>query len=613
MADYNFSKPEDDYSDQIERSEYSFTGADDDYNVPNPDMERYSVNEYGPLQTATIGAGYGMDRTVKGLRDLALASKELFGSEKTAAQASMDRARLQEEIKTAKDDFYRGIANEDSPVRGWAKGGDIVGEILPSLLLPGAKAKSMIGRGAQLAGVQGLYEALTTPGSIGDRLVSGATGAVGAGTGSIALESLGKVGSALAGKYKDPMVKAVRDRLVAMGLRPNIGDISPKGEGSFIRGVENFHASTPWGSGALAKEANKLDDLIVPSSVRKNVVKEGAEEVTKNLQIKSDMIWKPFNDFVSQNKVPGVRPVNLKQGLDELLKHDKNFLNKLPDDQVREKLYGVLDTPISKLKSIPIEEYNVLMQKLGAMTPAVRAAAQPVPGSTKIADTGVYAKFSSLLKGISDDFEQWGTYKTAKPAYELFKQSKSSWEKEVLPWKTSDIAHQLKEVPLLKSADTADLISKERNTKVVDELRKYMRDYGTKEGSNVTDALASMRRAAGKIGAIDESPHASSLTTTVLEPIIGSLATPLGVASRKRAFQNLWFAPSEHMVPSLVPGGLNALRNIPIGAAREFGPEIGTIEAMIYDLMKKEDQDEEVNMGNQHFSGIGSATQAGVR
>lgn len=570
-----------------------FEPEEDTFKEPSPLAEdSFELPSYAkgisPLKAGVIGTGRGLEKAYRGVKDLILAGGELLGTD----YAKNSRQQMREEGIENDKYWNNGIANKLSPVSGYAKTGQFVGEVLPGLALPASRAATLLGRAGVNAAIGGAYDAATTEGSAADRGVSGATGALGAGIGSAGMEALLKPVKGYLGKWgsKTPLI-ATDKKLTDMGLNPRVGDLDKSA--TLMNMAENLHAHLPTGAGAFAREKEKLRRLIVPDKVKGvNAVTEAVNQTNNAVNDVSNSIWKPFEDFVTSNpNLPGLRPNGLKSSLTEILRHDPTFVNKIPDQVVRDQLQMIVDTPMNRLKSIPVLQYHELRKSLGGMTPSIKAISTPVPGSTKMADRNLPRRFAKLLDGTSDDLNTWGSYKSVGQGKQLFDDANKQWKETVLPWKESDVVYDLKQVTKHGAPDTARILTNP-DTDKVDLVRHYLQQYGPYGGSDVADAVATMNRHGTALGTIDEGlTHSGSLTAAGLQEALAAIVAPTAMLSGTRFGKNAYFGDA-------VPTMTSPLGRLGISASRESGPDVAAIMALIKDLGGATDEDEK-GMGVQ--------------
>jgi len=532
-------------------------------------------------EAALIGTGRGLNKAYRGVKDLILAGGELLGSD----YSKKTRQQMREESE--QDDKYwnEGVANKLSPVNGYAKTGQFVGEVLPGIVLPASRAATLLGRAGINAGIGGAYELGTTEGSIADRGLAGASGVIGSGLGSVGMEVLLKPVKGYMGKWgsKTPLMKT-NDKLIELGLNPRIGDLDKSA--ALMNMAENLHSHLPTGAGAFSREKEKLRRLIVPDKVKgTNAVTDVVVQTNNAINDVSNSIWEPFENFVISNpKLPGLRPTGLKTSLTEILRHDPNFVNKIPDQVVRDQLETIVTTPMNRLKSIPVLQYHELRKSLGGMTPSIKAISTPVPGSTKMADKNLPRRFAKLLDGTSDDLNTWGSYKSVGQGKQLFDDANKQWKEKVLPWKESDVVYDLKQVTKYGAPDTARILTNPDVDKV-DLVRQYLKQYGPYDGSDVADAIATMNRHGASLGTVDEGlTHSGSLTAAGLQEMLAAVVAPTAMLSGTRFGKNAYFGDA-------LPEMTSALGRFGLSGSRESGPEIASVIALIKELGGSTDED----------------------
>lgn len=561
------------------------------YGQPTDQPSLNIAQTMGKGKSFVTGAGHGLTQMGRAIEEAYL---KLFGSDR-------EREDLQKQIAMEKQK-YGQMTSEWNPNAGYMKGGNLASQVGAGLAIPTPQAKTMAGRALLNAAIGGGFEGLTTTGGLGDRAISGALGAFGGGVGSAGADLVTKGAGALRGKWTQPDAIVRRSAMERLGLRPRIGDITDVDSGSIIKSGENLLADTPLGATRFSEDVGKLRRTIVPDRVSgKNVISEAVNETDKGVRDLSNKIWKPFEDFVSGNPVPGVRPTELKAALSDLLTHDSKFLNKIPGDQVRAELERLATTPLNRIKSIPIDEYHRLMKSIGALTPSVKAMSTPAPGATKIADKAIYPKFAALLDGINSDVARLKTLKNpnAQKAYDLFDGARKEWQEKVLPWKESDLVFKLKEKGL-GAEETAGLISKS-DPDIAMRVRDYLKQYGPYGSSDPIDALIGMSRQ-GKALANE------TMEPSILDVTKGVLSSPLAFGSRNKGVQNMYFGD-----PMLDNSIAEAVRRLGVGYGRETGDVSGVTAATIANLLGKKKGDDTVSSDDPSYShGVGAATQAGV-
>lgn len=565
--------------------------VDKGYGQPTNQPSLNIAQTMGKGKSLVTGAGHGLTQMGRAIEEAYL---KMFGSE-------LEKEDLQKQIAMEKD-RYNQITSKWNPNAGYIKGGNLASQVGVGLAIPTPQAKTMAARSLLNAMLGGTFEALTTTGTLGDRTIAGGIGAFGSGVGSIGADLATKGVGAARKKWTQPEAIERRAAMERLGLKPRIGDITDVDTGSMIKSGENLLADTPFGATRFAEDIGKLRRTIVPDRVSgKNVITEAVNETDKGVRNLSNKIWEPFESFVTGNKVPGVRPTELKAALSDLLAHDSKFLSKIPGDQVRAELERLATTPLSKIKSIPIDEYHKLMKSIGGLTPSVKAMATPAPGATKIADKEVYSKFAALLEGINQDVARLKTLKNpnAQKAYDLFDSARKEWQEKVLPWKESDLAFKLKEKGL-GAEETAGLISKS-DPDIANRVRDYLKQYGPYDSADPIEALIGMNRQGQALAN-------EAMNPSILDVTKGLLSSPLALASRNKATQNMYFGD-----PLLDSGVAEAVRRLSIGTGRETGDLSGATTAMILKLLSDRDKDDTMSSDDPSYShGIGAATQAGV-
>lgn len=602
--------------------EDNFSPSFEDFSPEHP--ESFQLPEYAKgiskKQAATIGLGRGIKEAAGGLVDLGY--KALGSLPSFFTNVDEDRKKIAAERKQLKDSreedtkyWNQGIANQLSPNRYYAKGGELAGEILPSLAIPGATAETLLGRAGLNGLIGGGYEALTSPGDLTERGLKGALGFAGAGLGSAGIETLGKGFSGLAGKWSDPIAQQADKVARSMGLKPRIGDLLPPDEGTIVRAGENFLTSLPYGHGAHNKNTEQLRRLIVPDETTGvNKVTEAVKTTDEAIRKHAASLRKPFDDYIDFNHVlPQVQLGNLKTAVDELLKHDKSFFNKVTDDTIIPYFEGIADGSITKL---PIQTVDELRKSLNELYPQVKAMSQVTPGSSKATSNKVSNAFNGALKAVGQDLDQWGQGSFNKKAYKLYEGYRNSWKADVLPWKKSDITYNLKNIEELGAPETAGIVGNEADTQAIDRVRKYLKNYGPKGNSDLVDSLALMRRNAEDLSSVpDRTSHLSSLAGTGADMLGLGLPSTVMRASGTPFGKGWYFGDSSHFMPSDFTGDTSSSildklmqggTRLGIGTGREEADAQLSVLKLISDMKKK-------HLGNAEDSNISNANQAGTR
>jgi hypothetical protein len=528
------------------------------------------AKEYGAGKAALIGTGRGMTKFGRGTKDLLLAGMEMLYGKDSHEHRLAKQRRAELAKKTAEEDkmWEEGLGNKQSGVSGWAKGGEFAGEVLPSFAVPGSGARTLVQRALSNAARQGTFNTATTQGNLVDRGSSGLTAAVGGGLGSVAGDFIGKSVAAGMGRWGDDSIKAMNDKLNRLGLEPRIGDLAKADEASVIRGMENWSSHTPIGSGDFVRQQQRLATLINPDDTGRNVITEAVKTVDKGVSQKSGVIWKPFDTFVTKHpNLPKVPPHNLREALLNITKHDRDFLNGIPDEVIRTRLINLVESPKNKVSWIPMSEYNEIRKALGSMTPSIKAISTPVPGATKIVDKKLPIRFADVLGGMNKDINLWGTFKGVGNGKELFDNAMGRWKKEILPWKESTVAPKLRDISDFGSSDTAKVVGSERDLLRLGNVQKYLREYAEPTGADLMDALVTMQRHSHALGEpIVDTVHAGSGLGAIIAPGLMTGAATSAKMSAGNLGKSMYFGDSMPLMTSPVMRGY-------LGASGETGDD----------------------------------------
>jgi hypothetical protein len=201
-----------------------------------------------------------------------------------------------------------------------------------------------------------------------------------------------------------------------------------------------------------------------------------------------------------------------------------------------------------------------------------------------MADKNLPRRFAKLLDGTSDDLNTWGSYKSVGQGKQLFDDANKQWKEKVLPWKESDVVYDLKQVTKHGAPDTARILTNP-DTDKIDLVRQYLKEYGPYDGSNVTDAIATMTRHGNALGKVDEGlTHSGTLAAASIQEMLAAIVAPTAIASGTRFGKNAYFG-------NAIPEMTSSLGRIGLSSARESGPEAAGALALIRDLMGYEDNE----------------------
>jgi hypothetical protein len=541
--------------------------SDSDWGQPTQPDRTYRINKaksMGKGESFATGAGHALNRAKNALEEAWL---KMRGRDQEVKDL--------QKVMDMEDAAWADMTSEWNPKAGWLKGGDLTGEVLPGLVSPLPNSKSMAVRALLNAAYGGAYEGLTTRGSIGDRMLAGTVGATGAGAGSLLGDLAIKKLTGKLGQYTQPKAVEKARRLRTAGFEPRIGDVAQRGTASVIRKGEDLIADTPLGSTGIGTDVEKLRRAVVPANeTGENAVVSGIKGTEKGIQTRADQIWDPFKQYVAQNAVPGVRPYNLRVGLEKIIQHDKNFLNDISDDVLRGRLEALLSTPRTKLPAISPDDYVELNSALSSLTPFIKSRSQPAPGATVLGDAQGYRRFAEhIMDGMRKDMDTWKTFKGAKQAADLLDESMNAWKREILPWKQSDTVYGLNQIERFGAPETARLLSGNPDIQATNLVREYMKRLGPYDSEIPVDALLSMDRQGRKLSNLSEEMTGTDLLT-------GAFGAPLALLSRKPGIQDWYFG--DPMVGDLTADSARRVMN---SLGREFGLEAIVAEEALNSLL----------------------------
>ena len=618
MSEFNFSTPDEDY-DPKKKSEFNFQPADElapgSFDIPD------FVKDIGKGEALAIGTGRGLNKGYRGVKDLILKARKLLG---TTSEADYDKFK-QEGVELDRQ-WNQGIGNKLAKNSGWAKGGETIGQIIPGLVIPGG-GQTMLGRAGLQAAYNGLFEAATTEGSAGDRLAAGGLGAVGAGVGSLGMDTLVKGASGLVGKWGDEAAQVFDLKAGEKGLRPSIGELKAKVQRGMdprqlanskpnnAAAIENAVQNTPGARHRTDVEARKLKEVLgITDDIKTSTVlpKVDADNLNKLVSERSGEIWKPFNTAIKKVK-PGkdgqVYPLELWNSLQDLAKHNSKILgdsSAIPDDVVRGQLKELLEvTNPNKLGRIPAKEYSKIVSELGN---AQHRTSILSGGQTPTYDAATVARVTDVFAKAKNDMAMWG--KKNPTAYTAWQDGLTKHQDEIVPirsnpvFKTAgDLNPQGRDVTKLASRVTDD----DSSAYLRDLISEYKK-FGLDDAADRLTNMDTMRHATNVLGG---SPGEGSIS------LVSKLGMPFEMNSRKPWAKNWYFGDAGVQAPkrfSENTGPLDMMRRqAPIGYAREHGDDTSTLLMMIKDLFGSDEEEISMTGGNSGNHSPGSVTQMGVQ
>jgi hypothetical protein len=561
----------------------------------------YTLPDYakgiGAGKAALIGAGRGFTKFGRGAHDLILAGAELLGGKQTSNLAKQRRKELAD-LTTEENRYWdEGVANKQSGVSGWAKGGEFAGEVLPSFAVPGSGARTLLGRAMSNAGRQGALNAMTTQGNLVDRAAAGGTGAVGGGLGSIGGDVLAKGVAGAMGKWEDPAIRAMNDRLTKMGLKPRIGDLANRQDASIVRGMENWSSQLPMMKGDVIEQQEKLRRLIVPDKMKgTNMVTKAVKNTDEKLREHATDIYSPVKQKIGKTSIR-INPLNMHASAARLRsQYPKVFDDNYYATDDIAKFNDFIDNPTT----LSYDEFRNIQQMLGA---AQGRAEELVKKGDIIGNAVGDAK--QAYKSSKLDFETWGqnsSPSTRKKYAEIVKEHNEAtkrWEEEVLPWKELDVVRDLRSISKFGAPETARTLTR-ADTDKADLVRHYLKQYGPEGNADIADALAVMRRHSHALGnSIDDDiVHSGSLLSGIIAPGLVTGATGSAKASSNDIGKALYFADTLPVMTSPIMRGY-------LGASGEVGED----QLSTFLLMKELYNKPQNKFGD---ASIGSKTETGA-
>ena len=619
MSEFNFSSPDEDY-DPKKKSEFNFQPADElapgSFDVPD------FVKDIGKGEALAIGTGRGLNKTYRGVKDLMLKARNLIG---TTSNEQYDK--FKQEGADLDKMWDQGLGNKLAPNSGWGKGGQVLGQVIPGMIIPGG-GQTMLGRAGLQALYNGLFEAATTEGGAGDRFAAGGLGAIGAGVSSVGMDALVKGGSSLINKWGDEAAQTLDLKATEKGLRPSIGELKAKVQRGMnssklsnskpnnAAAIENAVQNTPGARHRTDIEARKMKEVLgITDDIKTSTVlpKVDADNLNKLVSERSGEIWKPFNSAVRKVK-PGkdgqVYPLELWNSLQDLAKHNSKILgdsSAIPDDVVRGQLKELLEiNNPNQLKRIPAKEYSKIVSELGN---AQHRTSVLSTGQTPTYDSASVARMTDAFAKAKNDMAMWGKKNPA--AYSAWQDGLTKHQDEIVPIRgnpvfkaASDLNAHGRDITKLANKITDN----DSNTYVQDLIGQYQK-FGLDDAADRLTNMDTMRHATSVLGG---NPGEGSISLT------SKLGLPFEVNSRKPWAKNWYFGDANLQAPKRFTentGPLDMLRRqAPIGYGREHGEDASTLLMMIKDLFGG-DEDETLLMGGNDSGSHspGSATQIGVQ
>lgn len=613
MSEFNFSSPSEDYDPKKGKYNFEKAGGDSKGSFDIPEF----VKHIGKGEALMIGTGRGMTKGYRGVKDLLLKARKLIG---TTSDKQYDQFK-QEGVDLDKE-WDQGLGNDLAPSKGWAKGGEMAGQIIPGLVIPGG-GQTMLGRAGVQALYNGLFEAATTEGGAGDRLAAGGLGAIGAGMGSVGMDAIVKGGSAIVGKWGDEFAQMFDLKAGEKGLKPTIGELKSKVQrylsaddlaktkANNPAAIENAVQNTPGARHRTEIEARKLkESLGITDDLKTSVAlpRVDADNLSQLVSERSREIWKPFNSAVKKVK-PGkdgqVYPLELWNSLQDLAQHNSKILgdsSAIPDDVVRGELNDLLQvTNPNQLGRIPADKYSKIVSELSN---AQHRTSILSGGQTPTYDAASVARITDAFGKAKNDMATWG--KKNPDAYSAWESALSAHQDEIVPVRAnpvfstaSSLNKQGRDVTKLAKKITdnsSDLHVKD----LIDQYRKF----GLDDAADRLTNMDTMRNATSVLGG---TPGEGSIG------LVSKLGIPFESVSRKPWAKALYFGDAGVQAPKRFGENTGILdmmrRQAPIGYSREHGDDAATIAAMLKDLFGSSAEDATSTGGNDTGLSPGSITQ----
>ena len=192
-----------------------------------------------------------------------------------------------------------------------------------------------------------------------------------------------------------------------------------------------------------------------------------------------------LDQFVAQNSLPAVRPVETISALRDIMKHNPATLEAIDDVVLRDRL-KVLSAKNPNKASLSFEDLDDLRKAVGPIMAKIKTQSTSGSNNVTTATANRWAGKDGLYAGIMKDIDAWGaTAQLPKDAVDLHKTLSSTFKNEVLPLRDHPIAGKIVDNHYDRPEDLLRDLTSPRNRSIVKNLYGHL-DEG---GRNAFDAL----------------------------------------------------------------------------------------------------------------------------
>lgn len=251
----------------------------------SPEAAYGTIDELGPLDPLTIGAGRTADQIIAGVKQGAAAIPHLLASEdkKPAFQDKLDALAAEQQEK---DQAYAPLQQKHPIATG-------VGQALPYLAVP--SSMGTMGQMATVGSLEGLKY-----GSNEDRVTRALSGSLLQGTGNlVAKGGAALINPVVPGGISQTQAQALKDA-ISLGIKPRLSQITGS---KYASQLEDFAANTPGGAGTMA-EFNSANQRAINKVGTEAIGQKGYSELSPTvLSNASRDLGAVFEDIKALGKV----------------------------------------------------------------------------------------------------------------------------------------------------------------------------------------------------------------------------------------------------------------------------------------------------------------------
>lgn len=438
----------------------------------NPDAGKYNPVSGSDLENLRAGIGSGLVSSYRGTKQSALSAGEALDvSEKMGLPADSPAARFNAWVKGKSAENQAAIdeqARLDKPLLDTKAGlgGNIIGQVAPSMLIPGGGigagrtvGAAMLkgggqGLGASMMGSRTSEEDPTTYAALSTLLGSG---------GSALLQQGGRAVNAARGKFRNFPVIGNQANPVeaytaakAAGIPVTIGDIDPT---SKWHAWENFMRRIPLSgrAGTLKTQAGAVSDRLnaAKSDLTPPEIVAGEDpgkllfdSIQREYKNRKDIVGHKFDaveNAAQQNGVDYITPSVTRDTADSIVNDFGDHLfDKFGDPRLVKSVkhvQNVMDpTKASEFGPTTFADMRKFRTLVGEK---VRQMERMVKGGQ--ASDGELSAVQRLYASINDDLNAWGTKNDQnQTVMELFKDASDAYRTKIDPFKRVPILNEVR-------------------------------------------------------------------------------------------------------------------------------------------------------------------------